>query len=71
MTFKYGLTFSAKGGNKLRRFKAWADATLPGVEYRLPPQTPIETETLTIRLRSLEDRTRILTALPKTLPDIA
>ncbi len=68
MTFKYGLTLSARGGNKLSRFRAWADTALPGLEYLLPPQTPIETESLTIRLRTLEDRKRILAALPGTLP---
>jgi hypothetical protein len=68
MTFKYGLTLAARGGNKLSRFKAWAETALPDLEYLLPPQTPIETETLTIRLRSLEDRRRILEALPGTLP---
>ena len=68
MTFKYGLTFPIRGGNKLTRFRAWAEQTLPDLDYRLPPQTPIETESMTIRLRSLEDRARILTLMPDTLP---
>jgi hypothetical protein len=63
MTFKYGLTISAPGANKLRRFKHWSQAALPSLEYRLPPQTPIESATLTMRLRSLEDRQRVLEAL--------
>ena len=68
MTFKYALTLSASGGNKLARFKDWAERHLPDLDYRLPPQAPIKNETLTIRLRSLEDRARILKALPTTLP---
>lgn len=68
MTFKYGFTFPIIGGNKLKRFKTWADTHLPDLDYRLPPQTPIETETMTIRLRSLEDRARLVAALPASLP---
>lgn len=68
MTFKYGLTLPSLGGNKLTRFEAWVKTALPELEYRLPPQTPIKTETMTIRLRSLEDRARVLAAFPGTLP---
>ena len=64
MTFKYGLTLRANGGNKLHRFKQWAREHLPELEYRLPPQAPIETETLTVRLRSLDDGQRVREALP-------
>ncbi|MET3927644.1 hypothetical protein [Devosia sp. 2618] len=63
MTFKYSLTLPISGSHKLKRFTEWAEAVLPGLEYRLPPQTPIKTETMTIRLRQLDDRARILTAL--------
>lgn len=63
MTFKYSLTLPISGSHKLKRFTAWAEAHLPGLAYRLPPQTPIKTETMTIRLRDVEDRARILTAL--------
>ena len=68
MTFKYGLTLTARGGNKLRRFNTWAMQSLPDLEYRLPPQAPIETETLTIRLRSQQDAERVRAALPEALP---
>ena len=68
MTFKYGLTVPVRGGNKLKRFREWAAEALPDVEYRLPPQTPVETESMTIRLRSVADRARLLGALPSTLP---
>ncbi|MFD1252770.1 MULTISPECIES: hypothetical protein [Devosia] len=65
MTFKYSLTLPISGGNKLSRFEAWAEAHLPGLPYRLPPQTPIKTETMTIRLASLDDRRRILQQLAR------
>lgn len=68
MTFRFALTLPASGGNKLRRFQAWAAEHLPGLDYRLPPQTPVKTETLTIRLRSPEDAERVMKALPGTLP---
>ena len=68
MSFKYGLTLPALGGNKLARFESWAEQTIPGLAYRLPPQTPIKTETMTIRLRSEEDKKRLQTAFPATLP---
>lgn len=59
MTFKYGLTIPVLGGNKLSRFKRWANETVPDLEYRLPPQTPIATDTMTIRLRTLACGQRI------------
>jgi len=68
MTFKYSLTLPIGGSHKLKRFTQWAEATLPGLQYRLPPQTPIKTETMTIRLRELEDRARILNALATSKP---
>jgi hypothetical protein len=63
MTFKYAHTLPISGSHKLKRFTQWAEAHLPGLQYRLPPQTPIKTETLTIRLRDFADRERILVAL--------
>ncbi|MDC9826352.1 hypothetical protein PRN20_21670 [Devosia sp. ZB163] len=68
MTFKYGFTFSITGGNKLKRFKEWMSTNLPNLEYSMPPQVPIETEAMTIRLKSLDDRARLVAALPATLP---
>ena len=65
MTFKYSLTLPISGSHKLKRFTQWADAALPDLQYRLPPQTPIKTETMTIRLRSVEDRARVLETLAK------
>ncbi|WP_248306051.1 hypothetical protein [Devosia sp. MC1541] len=60
MTYKYSVTLAILGSHKLSRFKAWADAHMPELDYNLPPQTPIKTETMTIRLRSLEDRQTLL-----------
>jgi hypothetical protein len=36
MTFRYGLSIPAAGGNKVRRLKQWAKEHRPDVEYRLP-----------------------------------
>jgi hypothetical protein len=41
MTFKYSVTLPISGGNKLTRFKDWAEQHVPAVRYSLPPQTPI------------------------------
>ncbi len=63
MTFKYSVTLPISGSHKLSRFRAWADQHLPELSYNLPPQTPIKTETMTIRLRSVEDRALVLQTL--------
>lgn len=68
MTFKYAVTLAAEGGNKLARFRSWAADRLPGLDYRLPPQTPIKSESITVRLRSTEDMARLRSSLPSTLP---
>ena len=60
MTFKYSVTLPIRGGNRLRRFQDWANQNLPELSYSLPDQTPIKTETMTVRLRSLEDRAQLL-----------
>lgn len=68
MSFKYALTLAAHGGNKLARFQVWAATRLPDLEYQLPPQAPIRTGALTVRLRSPEDVARLRTSLPPDLP---
>ena len=68
MTFKYSLTLPISGSHKLKRFTQWAEAALPDLEYRLPPQTPIKTDTMTIRLRHLQDRSRLMDALANSRP---
>lgn len=66
MTFKYSVTVPISGSHKLSRFREWAEAHLPELSYNLPPQTPIKTETMTIRLRSVEDRAAMLQTLSKS-----
>lgn len=63
MTFKYSVTLPISGSHKISRFRTWAEEHLPELSYSLPPQTPIKTETMTIRLRSPEDRARVLQTL--------
>lgn len=66
MTFKYSVTLPISGGNKLSRFKDWAEQHVPAVRYRLPTQTPIKTETMTIRMASLEERQLLLQAFARS-----
>ncbi|MBD8064812.1 hypothetical protein IC608_04895 [Devosia sp. PTR5] len=66
MTFKYSVTLPVSGPNKLRRFRQWAEAHVPALSYSLPMQTPIKTETMTIKLLSLEDRQHLLEAFAKS-----
>ena len=68
MTFKYSFTFAIAGTNKLQRFETWAREHVPTVEFRLPPQTPIKTETMTIRLNSLDARQALLEKLAAVKP---
>lgn len=68
MTFKYALTLPISGSHKLKRFTLWAETAVPGLQYRLPPQTPMKTETMTIRLAAVEDRARVLAALASSKP---
>jgi hypothetical protein len=66
MTFKYSVTLPISGGDKLKRFRIWAEQHMPEMGYSLPPQTPIKTETMTVRLRSIEDRARVLQTMSKS-----
>ncbi|WIY52672.1 hypothetical protein O9Z70_14625 [Devosia sp. YIM 151766] len=66
MTFKYSVTLPISGNNKLRRFREWAESHLPELSYSLPPQTPVKTETMTVRLLSITDRARVLETFAKT-----
>lgn len=68
MTFKYALVLPAAGPNKISRFKAWAKAHVPGIAVNLPPQVPIESTALTVRVKSAEDRDTVKKAFPETLP---
>ncbi|KQY15160.1 hypothetical protein [Rhizobium sp. Root482] len=60
MTFKYSHTFPISGPNKLPRFKQWAAENIPGVAVSLPPQVPVKSTALTVRLRSAEDRDTLM-----------
>ena len=60
MTFKYSHTFPINGPNKLPRFKQWAAENIPGVAVSLPPQVPVKSTALTVRLRSAEDRDTLM-----------
>jgi len=63
MSFKYSHTFPLSGPNKLPRFREWAAANLPGVAFSLPPQVPVKSSSLTVRMKSLEDRQSLLSML--------
>lgn len=63
MSFKYSHTFPIIGPNKLPRFKDWAAQNLPGVAVSLPPQVPVKSTALTVRLKSIEDRDALMAKL--------
>ncbi len=56
MTFKYSFTFPIAGPNKLPRFKKWVAQHAPEIAVSLPPQVPVKSSAMTIRLKSAEDR---------------
>jgi len=56
MTFKYSFTFPIAGPNKLPRFKKWAAQHAPEIAVSLPPQVPVKSGAMTVRLKSPEDR---------------
>ena len=60
MTFRYRHTFPISGPNKLPRFRQWAAENIPGVAVSLPPQVPVKSTALTVRLRSIEDRSALI-----------
>lgn len=63
MTFRYSFTFPINGPNKLPRFKRWATEHASDVDMSLPPQVPVKSEAMTIRLRSADDRQKLLDKL--------
>lgn len=56
MNFSYSYTFPIAGPNKIPRFKKWAAEHAPEIEVRLPPQVPVKSNAMTIRVKSPEDR---------------
>ncbi len=63
MSFKYSFTFPISGPNKLPRFKNWAAEHAPEIALSLPPQVPVKSQALTVRLKSDEDRQTLSTKL--------
>lgn len=63
MSFRYTYTFPISGPNKLPRFKQWAAENIPGIAVSLPPQVPVKSTALTVRLKSIEDRATLITKL--------
>ena len=63
MTFKYTFTLPISGSNKLPRFRTWAAENAPEIPVSLPPQVPVKSESLTIRLKSVADRQVLMTKL--------
>lgn len=63
MSFRYSFTLPINGPNKLPRFSQWAAENAPGIEFSLPPQVPVKSASLTVRLRSAEDREALKTKL--------
>lgn len=63
MTFRCSCTFPISGPNKLPRFKQWARENAPDIPVSLPPQVPVKTESLTIRVKSIADRQTLLSRL--------
>lgn len=63
MSYSYSYTFPISGPNKLPRFKKWAAENAPEIEVSLPPQVPVKSEAMTIRLKSVEDRQTLLTRM--------
>ncbi|KQW34907.1 MULTISPECIES: hypothetical protein [Ensifer] len=63
MSFRYSHTFPISGPNKLPRFRQWAAKNVPGVAVSLPPQVPVKSTALTVRLKSGEDRDMLIAKL--------
>jgi len=43
----------------LPRFRQWVAQHAPEVPVSLPPQVPVKSEAMTIRLKSVEDRQKL------------
>lgn len=56
MSFRYSYTFPINGPNKLPRFRQWAAQHAPEIAISTPPQVPVKSQAMTIRLKSAEDR---------------
>lgn len=63
MSFSYSYTFPISGPNKIPRFRKWAAEHAPDIEMSLPPQVPVKSEAMTIRLKSADDRQTLLSRM--------
>jgi hypothetical protein len=63
MTFRCDCRVPISGPKKLPRFKNWAAAHDPEIAFSLPPQVPVKSEFLTVRVKSLADRDALLSRL--------
>jgi hypothetical protein len=63
MSFRYSFTFPISGPNKLPRFRSWAAENAPDIDVSLPPQVPVRSTAMTIRLKSAEDRAKLMQKL--------
>jgi hypothetical protein len=63
MSFRYSYTFPISGPNKLPRFRQWAAQHTPEIEVSLPPQVPVRSENMTVRLKSADDRQKLMEKL--------
>lgn len=63
MTFRCSCTFPISGPNKIPRFKSWAASNAADLEFSLPPQVPVKTEKMTIRVKTNADRDALLDRL--------
>lgn len=63
MSFNYSYTFPISGPNKIPRFKKWVAEHAPEIELSMPPQVPVKSAAMTIRLRSVEDRQALLSRM--------
>lgn len=59
-TFQYSYTFPISGPNKVPRFKKWLADNAPGIPVSLPPQVPVKSSAMTVRLQSAADREALL-----------
>ncbi|MEX4010349.1 hypothetical protein [Neoaquamicrobium sediminum] len=65
MNFSYSYTFPIAGPNKIPRFKKWAAEHAPEIEVSLPPQVPVKSNAMTIRVKSPEDRNVLVDRMKK------
>lgn len=63
MSFSYSYTFPISGPNKLPRFRKWAAEHAADIDVSLPPQVPVKSTALTIRLKSAEDRQTLMSRM--------